>query len=91
MSEDELRDRTTRMETRFEGFIERYERDRAEAQAWRTVANEKLDRIASIIEQGKGIARAAGVGRWVLITLATVAGALGLPKVAMWLGAVGGK
>lgn len=91
MSEDELRDRTTRMETRFESFIERYERDRAEAHEWRTAANEKLDHIASIIEQGKGIVRAAGVGRWVLITLATIAGALGLPKVAMWLGAASGK
>jgi hypothetical protein len=91
VSEEEIRDRIMRQETRFESFLDRYERDRVEAHAWRAAANDKLDRIASIIEQGKGIARAAGFGRWVLIFLASIAGALGLPKVAMWLGVASGK
>ena len=91
MSEDELRDRTTRIETRFEAFVERYERDQATAREWRTAADAKLDQIAGYIERGKGALGAFGVGRVVLIGLASLAGVVGLPKVAVWLSAAAGK
>ncbi|TXH12690.1 MAG: hypothetical protein E6R03_12430 [Hyphomicrobiaceae bacterium] len=91
MGEDELRDRTTRIETRFDAFVERYERDQATAREWRKDATAKLDQIADWINQGKGVARAVGFGRWALLALASLAGLVGLPKLAVWLGAAAGE
>lgn len=91
MSEDELRDRTTRIETLFGEFVARYERDQSAAKEWRKEADAKLAQIMSYIEQGRGVVRAVGFGRWALLALASLAGLVGLPKLAMWLGAAAGK
>lgn len=80
-----VNERLASLETKFENFEERYERDRDEAKADRVEMNDKLDRLIAREHQFAGMVKLAGIARWIIAGLVTLAGAVGAQKIAAWL------
>lgn len=80
MSDIEIEHRLTAVETRYMGFMERYERDRdADEKRWR-----KVDEMHELMLEARGAARAArwighGLTAAIAFTVSTLGGYLHLP------------